>query len=201
MAVKFANNNSLSAITSLPASITGGAWTLLSTATASSSSTVSITSGIDSTYKEYIIKFINIHGGTDNCELQFNLSADGGSNYNVSKTTTLFRAYQTEDDSATALGYMTGLDLANGTGVQNINNNQGADNDQSCSGYLYLFDPSSTTFVKHFIFDSTTSQYQDYLFSYYGAGYANTTSAVNAIQFQMNTGNIDSGVIKLYGVS
>ena len=201
MALNFCNNNSLSAITSIPAAISGGALNLISTTTASSSSTLSITSGINSTYKEYIIKFINIHGGTDNCELQFNLSADGGSNYNVSKTTTLFRAYQTEDDSATALGYMTGLDLANGTGFQNINNNQGTDNDQSCSGTLRLFDPSNTTFVKNFIFESTTSQYQDYLFTYYGAGYANSQSAIDAIQFKMNTGNIDSGVIKLYGVS
>ena len=96
---------------------------------------------------------------------------------------------------------MTGLDLANGTGFQNINNNQGTDNDQSCSGTLRLFDPSNTTFVKNFIFESTTSQYQDYLFTYYGAGYANSQSAIDAIQFKMNTGNIDSGVIKLYGVS
>ena len=96
---------------------------------------------------------------------------------------------------------MSGLDLANGTGFQNINNNQGADNDQSCSGTLRLFDPSNTTFVKHFIFESTTANSTDYLFTYYGAGYGNTTSSIDAIQFKMNTGNIDSGVIKLYGVS
>ena len=184
----------------LQASDVGGNLKLLSTQTASSSATISFASDIDSTYKEYIFKFISIHCQTDNAELQFNLSADSGSNYNVSKTTTLFRAYHDEAGSATALTYMTGLDLANATGFQNINNNQGADNDQSCSGTLHLFDPSNTTFVKHFIFESATANSTDYIFTYYGAGYGNTTSAIDAVQFKMNTGNIDSGVIKMYGV-
>ena len=194
------NNTSVNNVTDFAGIAGGGTLILLSTQTASASANISFTTGIDSTYDEYIFKFINIHCGTDNAELQFNLSADGGSNYNVSKTTPLFRAYQTENDTATALGYMTGLDLANGTGFQNINNNQGADNDQSCSGTLRLFNPSNTTFVKHFIFESATSQYQDYLFTYYGAGYGNTTSAVDAVRFQMNTGNIDDGIIKMYGL-
>ena len=201
MALNFANNNSLSAITALPASISGGGLNLISTQTASGSANLSFTSGIDSTYKEYVFKFINIHPATDNTTFTFNLSADGGSNYNVSKTTTVFRAFHDEADSSTELDYLDGLDLANGTGVQALVENIGNGNDESVSGFLRLFEPSSTTFVKHLIWEVPSYGSSNAVNIQYGAGYGNTTSAVDAIQFTMGSGNIDSGVIKLYGVS
>ena len=201
MALLFAKNNSLSAVTALPASISGGGLNLISTQTASSSSTIDFTSGIDSTYKEYIFKFINIHPSADGSQFLFNLSADTGSNYNVTKTTTAFRSFHSEDDSATGLAYYTGGDLAQSTDFQRFADSLGNDNDQSLSGTFTLFNPSSTTFVKHFIANVNYSYDADYSLQYFLAGYGNTTSAVDAIQFKMNSGNIDSGTIKLYGVS
>ena len=201
MALLFAKNNSLSAVTALPASISGGGLNLISTQTASSSSTIDFTSGIDSTYKEYIFKFINIHPSADGSQFLFNLSVDAGSNYNVTKTTTAFRSFHSEDDSATGLGYYTGGDLAQSTDFQRFADSLGNDNDQSLSGTFTLFNPSSTTFVKHFIANVNYSYDADYSLQYFMAGYGNTTSAINAIQFKMNSGNIDSGTITLYGIN
>jgi len=202
MSVNFCNNNSLSSITALPASISGGGLNLISTQTASSSSSLSFTSGIDSTYKEYIFKFINIHPSADDALLTFNMSADGGSNYNVTKTTTFWRASHPEDDSSTSLGYVSSFDLAQGTGYQNLMPAIGADgNDSAGSGTLHLFDPSNTTFVKHFISTIQEMQEDNKSLQAFIAGYGNSTSAINAVDFKMSSGNIDSGVIKLYGVS
>ena len=201
MALLFAKNNSLSAVTALPASISGGGLNLISTQTASSSSTIDFTSGIDSTYKEYIFKFINIHPSADGSQFLFNLSADNGSNYNVTKTTTAFRSFHSEDDSATGLGYYTGGDLAQSTDFQRFADSLGNDNDQSLSGTFTLFNPSSTTFVKHFIANVNYSYDADYSLQYFMAGYGNTTSAINAVQFKMSSGNIDSGQILLFGLS
>ena len=182
-------------------SITGlGDLIFISRSTASSSANVSITSGIDSTYKEYIFIFNNIHPATDNANLQFNMSIDGGSNYNVTKTSSHFRAYHTESGSSTGLGYRTGDDLAQGTGYQTLVLEGGNDNDANSVGILHLFDPSSTTFVKHFIFTGMTDASGDTARSTYVAGYGNTTSAVNAVDFKMHSGNIDSGTIDMYGV-
>ena len=201
MALNFCNNNSLSAITSIPAAISGGALNLISTQTASSSATISFTSGIDSTYKEYIFKFINLHPATDNVRFEMNMSADSGSNYNVTKTTTFFQTWHDEGDSDTTLEYASTSDLAQSTGTQRFNNGLGNDNDQSISGTLHLFDPSNTTFVKHFISTFNQVYYTDYSINMFVAGYGNTTSAIDAIQFSMSSGNIDSGVIKMYGVT
>ena len=201
MALNFANNNSLSSITSLPASISGGGLNLISTQTASGSSSLSFTSGIDSTYKEYVFKFINIHPASDNVNFQFNLSVDGGSNYNVTKTTTTFFGNGTESGSGAQLAYSTGGDLAQGTGYQNLNDTGGNGNDEALSGTLNLFDPSNTTFVKHFISRTDVYWSSNGNIDWYVGGYGNTTSAVNAIDFKMSSGNIDSGVIKLYGIS
>ena len=184
----------------LAADDVGGALQLISTQTASSSSTISFTSGIDSTYKEYIIKYINVHPSTG-ASLYMNLSADGGSNYNVTKTTSAFRAYHTESGSS-SLAYQTGYDLAQSTGTLRISGLVNATNaDESCSGTMHLFEPSSTTFVKHFIIQTHAYGENSYSHNLFVAGYANTTSAVNAVQFSLNTGNIDSGTFKLYGVS
>ena len=201
MALNFCNNNSLSAITTIPASVSGGGLNLISTQTASSSSSLSFTTGIDSTYKEYVFKFYNIHPASDAVSFQFNGSTDGGSNYNVTKTTTVFEAYHLENDTQTGLGYDTNNDLAQSTAYKNLAVSIGNDNDQTCSGYLHLFEPSSTTFVKHFISTNNNAVSSDYSIVRYNAGYFNTTSAIDAVDFKMSSGNIDSGVIKLYGVS
>jgi len=201
MALNFANNNSLSAITSLPASISGGGMTLISEQTASSSASLSFTSGIDSTYDSYVFKFINMHPATDDVKFTFQLSIDSGSNYNVTMTTTTFNSIHAESGSESGLSYQSGLDQAQGTSFQNLTNRLGGDNDQSASGYLHLFNPSSTTFVKHFISTLNIGHFQDYSSNDFTAGYGNTTSAVDGVQFKMSSGNIDSGVIKLYGIS
>ena len=202
MALNFANNNSLSAITTKPSGLSGGAMNLISTQTASGSANLSFTSGIDDTYDEYVFKFYDIHPASQQ-HFQFNVSIDGGSNYNIAKTTTTFGAYHTEADDATSLNYKTSQDLAQGTGYQilSVNGQVGADADNCFSGTLQLFNPSSTTFVKHFISSSNHIDGGPTSLNAFVAGYANTTSAVNAVNFQMASGNIDSGVIKLYGVS
>jgi hypothetical protein len=194
-------NASVSAVTSF-ANASGGTLILLSTQTASSSATISFTTGLDSTYDEYIFKFIDIHPATDSASFTFNLSTDSGSNYNVTKTTTAFRTYHYEADNGEALEYQTGGDLAQSTAFQILLGDFGVGNgnDESACGTLQLFNPSSTTYVKHFI--STCNFYNagDASTEYFVAGYGNTTSAVNAIQFKMSSGNIDDGIIKLYGV-
>jgi len=179
----------------------GGNLKFISKATASASASIEFTSGIDSTYKEYIFFFKDIHPATDNVLFQFNLSTDSGSNYNVTKTTTHFSAVHNEADDAASLGYKTGLDLAESTSFQTLVEEVGADNDQCLSGYLHLFSPSSTTFVKHFIARCNNYRRSNYSADHYTAGYGNTTSAIDAIKFQMSSGNIDAGEILLFGVN
>ena len=201
MALNFANNNSLSAITAKPSGLSGGALNLISTQTASSSSTISFTSGIDSTYDEYVFKFYDIHPATNNQDIQFNGSVDGGSNYNVTKTSTTFQAQHDEADSEALLQYNTDRDLAQSTSAQRFSLQIGNANDECVAGTLHIFSPSNTTFVKHYIARVNGYNGSNYSQDFYTAGYMNTTSAVNAIQFSFQSGNIDSGVIKLYGVS
>jgi len=180
-----------------------GSMVLLSEQTASSSSSVSFTSGIDSTYPIYKFEFINIHPASDNQNFEFNGSTDGGSNYNVIKTTTAFVAYHAENNSDAALEYAPGADRAQSTSYQKLTDGYsgvGNDNDQSCSGDLYLFNPSSTTFVKHFFSRVNISNNIDFSCDNYTAGYFNTTNGINAITFRVGFGNIDSGKIKLYGI-
>ena len=201
MSINVCNNNSMSAITSLPSGVGGGSLVLIATQTASSSSTISFTSGIDSTYKEYIFKFIDIHPATDGASFQFNMSIDTGSNYNVTKTTTYFTAYNYESGGTPAVSYASNVDLAQSTAFQNVNSGVGSDNNQCAVGTLHLFDPSNTTFVKHFLTCGNTYESSDLNSNVFVAGYGNTTSAVDAVQFKFSSGNIDSGTIKLYGVS
>jgi hypothetical protein len=179
--------------------------TLIKTLTASSSSTLSFVDGssdvvLDSTYPIYKFEFINMHPATDDVNFNFNLSTDSGSNYNVTKTTTFFRASHKEDGTGAALEYRSGEDLAQGTGVQVIGKGVGNDNDQSLSGSFNLFNPSSTTFVKHFICNINSCDENNFTLNQYMAGYGNTTSAIDAVQFSMSSGNVDSGTIKLYGI-
>jgi len=201
MALVKYNNNSISSVTALD-SIASGSLVLLNTNTITSGvSSSSFTSNIDSTYDTYMFKFINIHPATNSAKFTFNLSVDGGSNYNVTKTTTMFRASHDEDDSGTSFGYVASQDLAQSTDFQAILQALGTNDDSSGSGELFLFSPSSTTFVKHFIARGGQMQENNKSFDGYVAGYGNTTSAVNAVQFKMSSGNIDSGVIKMYGLS
>ena len=178
----------------------GGSLVLISEQTASSSSTISFTSGIDSTYKEYIFKFTDIHPATDNTNFTVNFR-DGGSSYDATKTTTFFQANHEEDGTNGALGYVTGNDLAQSTSSQILIQQNGNGNDECISGELRLFNPSDTTFVKHFMARSTGNITYDYCYDVFVAGYCNTTTAIDGVQFSMSSGNIDSGTIKLYGVS
>ena len=204
MALVKHTNNSLSNITALPSALPTGKMTLLSTATASNSASLSFNSTyINSDYLIYKFEFINIHpANSGGRQLKFNLSIDNGSNYNVTKTTTSFYAWHTEDGGTAALAYATGSDLAQSTANQFlIAGNVGDDADQSLAGSMTLFNPSSTVFVKHFISRINTHSATPYSMDNYIAGYGNTTSAVNAINFKFDEGNIGSGVIKLYGLA
>ena len=191
-------NSSVTGITSLP-NVSDGI-TFISSQTASSSASLSFTSGLNSTYKAYKFVFSNIHIATDGAEFTFNGSTDSGSNYNVTKTTTYFLAENDEAVGGGTLSYQTARDLGNGTGFQDLGVDLGNDNDHASNGSLIIFNPSSTTFVKNFICTLQQSHQNDLSLVGYIAGYFDTTSAINAIQFKMNSGNIDSGTIYLYGI-
>ena len=173
--------------------------TLISSQTANNSASLSFTTGINSTYKAYKFVYPSIHARTDNTAFQFNLSTDGGSNYNVTKTSTWFVAYHNEAGNAQSLIYEGDNDLAQSTGFQTITYGLGNDADQSLSGTLELFNPSSTTYVKHFISRNANYYFADYSHNSFVAGYGNTTSACNAIQFKMDSGNFD-GTVYMYGI-
>lgn len=183
----------------LPSSA-GGAMKLISEQTASASASISFTSGIDSSYRTYMFKFINLHPSTHAAHFTFNLSTDGGSNYNVTKTTTYFQAYQSEA-AATDFQYITFYDLAQSTAYQMLGAELGAEVDESFCGTLQLFNPSSTTYIKHFISRAGYYNEANRAASDYVSGYGNTTSAINAIDFKMSSGNIDAGTIKMYGIA
>ena len=201
MALLFAKNNSLSAVTDLPAAVSGGGLNLISTQTASSSATIDFTSGIDSTYKEYIFKLYDIHPATDGTDLSFQVETATNTDYNQTITSTYFRARHGEDGSADQHTYATGNDLAQSTSFQIIAGDLGNDNDQSYSGTLHLFDPSNTTFVKHFIANGNESRNDDRTANNFVAGYINDTTAITRVRFKMASGNIDSGTFKMYGVT
>jgi len=193
-------NSSVTGITVLANASDG--ITLISSQTASASASLSFTTGIDSTYKAYKFVFVNIHPATDDASLQFNMSTDSGSNYNVTKTSTSFRALNSETSGYSELIYITSSDLAQGTGFQDLDAGGGPSNanDIGLSGSLIIFNPSSTTYVKHFIANTNQHTSDGYAHNSYIAGYGNTTSAINAIRFQMLSGNIDDGKIYLYGI-
>ena len=201
MALKFANNNSLSAITALPTAVSGGSFNLISTQTASSSSTIDFTSGIDSTYKEYIFKFINMHPATNNVKWTFQSDTGTNTSYNQTITSVDFISQHSESGSATELGEASANYQSQDTAFQPIGQLVGNGNDESVSGTLHIFDPSNTTFVKHFIANTNVYRQDDYTRQHFTAGYFNTTTALTRFRFKFDSGNTDSGVIKLYGVS
>ena len=191
-------NNALDNLTSFEGAASLGDMVLVSSATASSSASIEFDLG---SYKEYKFFLVNIHPATNNVNFQFNFSADSGSNYNVTKTSTYFNAYHNESDSQTSLNYDGTNDLAQSTSFQMFTNSFGSDNDQQGSGMLQIFNPSSTTFVKHFIARLNNYHASDYSVDAYVAGYANTTSALTNIKFQMSSGNIDDGKILMFGLN
>jgi len=206
MSIVKLNNRGVKNATVFGSGVTSlGSMTFIKKLTASSSSTLSFVHGsssvvLDSTYKEYLFTFKNIHPGTNDKLLQFNMSADTGSNYNVTKTTTFFHAYNAEDGSEGTMQYDANRDIAQDTGFATIAQGVNADNDQSLNGILHLFNPSSTTMVKNFI-ARTVHTAGGYGRDCYSGGYGNTTSAVDAIQFKFDSGNIDAGDICLYGIN
>jgi hypothetical protein len=192
------NNTSVNNVTDFAGIAGGGTLVLLSTQTASASASISFTSGIDSTYDEYVFKFINCHPASNNVYLDFQGSTNSGSNYNTTITASFFRAYQSEDNSGATLVYVD-AGQAQGTSYQNLSRGIGNGNDECVNGYLHLFNPSDTTFVKHFL---SVTQINDSAYSQntYVGGYFNTTSAIDAVSFKMSSGNIDDGIIKMYGL-
>jgi hypothetical protein len=192
-------NNSIANVTAYNASVATGGMVLLSSQTASNSASISFTTGINSTYKEYQFWFINIHARTDDTQFEFNMSTDSGSNYNVTKTTTYIESYHNEADGVTGLPYADSKDLAQSTSFQRLLHSLGSGADENGSGTLQIFNPASTTYVKHFIMNGIHNASFDYALNDLIAGYGNTTSAVNAVQFKMSSGNFD-GTILMYGI-
>ena len=181
------------------AGVSTGDVVLLSSQTASNSATISFTSGIDSTYGEYIFKFYNINPATNDIDFTFQTNATDSTSYDETITSTFFSAEHTEDDATTNLTYHANMDQAQGTAYQIITRGGGSGSDESIAGELHLFNPASTTYVKHFYTRSAMYHSADYAFDVFAAGYINTTTAIDDIQFKMSSGNFD-GKIKMWGV-
>jgi hypothetical protein len=192
-------NNSIANVTAYNASVATGGMVLISSQTASNSASLSFTTGIDSTYKEYQFYFIDVHPRTDGTQFLFNMSTNGGSTYVVTKTTTIFLSYHSEDNTQAVLSYDTTSDNAQSTAFQRLSGDLGNGADESFAGSMSLFNPSSTTYVKHFICTNNHLISIDYSMNGFIAGYGNTTSAINAVQFKMNSGNMD-GTILMFGI-
>tara|TARA_B100000424_G_scaffold80699_1_gene60425 strand:- start:175 stop:780 length:606 start_codon:yes stop_codon:yes gene_type:complete len=201
MSIVKLNNRSVKDITQFGSISSLGSLAHISTQTASSSASINFTSGIDSTYKEYIFYFVNMHPSSDGANFTFQGSTDGGSNYNTTMTTTYFTAFHNEAGSDTSLTYESGRDLSQSTSFKTLINEVGNDNDQCCSGFLHLFNPSSATFAKHFICDVSNYFNADYNMRALTSGYFNSTSALNAVSYKFSSGNIDSGQILLFGLN
>ena len=182
----------------------GGSMTFIKKLTASSSANLAFVNGssnvvLDSTYKEYLFTFKNIHPETDGQQFRFQTSTNGGSSYGTTITSTYFIAYHNEGGTETSLGYITGSDQAQTTNFKVLGSGDNQ-NDSGIGGTMTLFNPASTTFVKHFI-GRTINDPSSYAQDEYTSGYFNTTSAINAVQFKFASGNIDAGDICLYGIS
>jgi len=178
-----------------------GAMTFIASATASSSSSLDFTSGISSTYKEYKFYFVDIHPASDQTFLQFQADTGTNTSYNQTVTSTYFTAYHDESDSGAALTYNTSYDLAQATDFITIADRTGTDNDQCIAGSLHVFDPASTTFVKHFLANTNCYEQSNYSSQVLVGGYFNTTTAITRFRFKMSTGNMDSGKILMFGLN
>ena len=203
MSINVCNNRSMASITALPSGVSAGTLVLIASTTASDSASISFTSGLDSTYKCYIFKFISMDPATNNARLTFNLSIDGGSNYNVTKTTSFFDAYHGENGAGGVLRYVTAGDLAQSTSDQRVTDQVG-NTDGAGAAMMSLFDPSNTTFVKHFLGVAQSANGDTsptFTINNHFAGYANTTSALTNIIFRMDSGNIANGKILMFGLN
>jgi len=194
------NNTSVTNVTDFASVPGGGALKLLSTQTASASASISFTSGIDSTYDSYVFKFINIHPQNDAAVFLFQGDTGTNTNYNQTITSTYFYARHDQTGAVGQISYDSGSDQAQGTAFQRIGTEIGNGNSENASGYLQIFNPSSSIFVKHFLGDIQNFESNGYSFRVFSAGYFNTTTALTRFQFKMTSGNIDSGTIKLYGI-
>ena len=204
MALIKLNNRGVKDATAFGSISSLGSLTLIQKQTASSSASISFTSGIDSTYKEYIFYFVNIHPSSDSAEFSFQADTGTNTNYNQTITSTFFKAQHRQDAVVSGLSYDTGADLAQSTNFQRLGFNLDNSNEDSFSGTLTIFEPYSSTFVKHFI---STNNYtydgdanEQYSFNTFVAGYFNTTTALTRFRFKMESGNIDAGTFKLYGI-
>ena len=195
------NDASVASVTALAQVNAGDGITLISSQTASNSASISFTTGIDSTYRTYLFKFINIHPVTNQVPLTFQGSTNGGSTYGVTITSSAFQSSHDEAGLYPTLQYSPARDLAQSTSYHYLVNDVGNENDESKVGELYLFSPSSTTYVKHFIYRGHGYHASNASNSEFYDGYFNTTSAINAIDFKFNSSNIDSGTIHMYGIA
>ena len=208
MALVKLNNRGVRSATAFGSISSLGEMRFIKKVTASSSATVDFVDGtsdvvLDNSYKEYLFTFNNIHPATDNVKLAIQGNAAGGSGFNETITTTAIKSEHYEGDASAGVSYDTTNAQAQGTGYAPLmtGNGLGNANDESGSGYLHLFNPSSTVFVKHFISRISHVGYQDIQMDNYVAGYFNTTSAIDEISFKFNSGNIDAGDICLYGIN
>ena len=206
MSIVKLNNKAVSNATAFGSITSLGSMTFIKKLTASGSATLSFVDGsngvvLDDTYKEYLFTFNNIHPASDTQRFTFQTSTNTGSSYGVTITSTAFGTYHYENGSDSSLSYDTNDDLAQSTNFQPLTNTIGNGNDECGSGYLHLFNPSSTTFVKHWISNACILHNEDLCSTRMNAGYFNTTSAIDAIQFKMASGNIDAGDICLYGIA
>jgi len=204
MSIVKLNNQAVKNATSFGSISSLGSMTFIKKLTASSSATLFLVDGsdgvvLDDTYKEYVFLFYNIHPATDSAIFQVGFR-DGSTDYDAIKTSTYFYASHKEDDTQTVFAYEGSYDQAQSTNFQNFNN-VGNANDENVSGYLHLFDPSSTTFVKHFISRHITEGPTEQMADSFISGYCNTTTAIDGVQFKFSSGNIDAGDICLYGIA
>ena len=209
MALVKLNNRGVRSVSTFGSISSLGSYTFIKKVTASSSGTVSFVDGssdvvLDNTYKEYLFTFKDIHPSAtgSGVNFSFNGSTDSGSNYNATKTTTLFRTYNYEGADTTTLGFDGTPALAQSTAFQTLTTNNTNPNDGSNVGLLHLYDPSSTTYIKHFTCVTSQNTFNgENCMNNYVAGYFNTTSAIDAIQFKFASGNVDAGDICLYGIN
>ena len=203
MSINVCNDRSMASITSLPSGVTGSSLVLLDTVTVTNAGNItfdgSLATGFTSTYKEYIFKLIDIHPVTDNVSYKFGVDTSGNTNYNQTITSSAFDAYHNEGDSSAGVAYNTGFDVAQGTSGQELFENQGNDDDQCGCGVLHIFDPTNTTFVKHFFARTRNMTHSDSTVDGFVSGYINTTTALDKITFYFSSGN-QAGTIKMYGV-
>ena len=203
MSIVTLNDRAVRSVTTF-GSVNAGSMVFIKKLTASSSATLSFVNGtsdvvLDSTYKEYLFTYNSMHPASDGVHFQVGFR-DGSTDYDATKTSTYFRAQHEESGSTSKIGYDTDFHLAQSTNFQTLVGYTSADNDQALSGYLRLFNPSSTTFIKHYISVTNNSNQNDYDKNTYCVGYCNTTTAIDAVQFKMSSGNIDAGDICLYGI-